>query len=57
MKNTSKSNLKYQYEIILGDIKGQIDDIESIDDVNCDDLIEKLEGIKEIKVSLATLTN
>jgi len=53
MENTSKENLQYQYGIILKDVRQGV----SQDEIDCDDLIEKLNGIKEIQIALKTLTN
>jgi len=59
MENTSKSNLKYQFDLIMNDVKDSLIVInnKNILELDCNDLIEKLEGIKEIQIALKTLTN
>lgn len=62
MKNTSKKNLLFQFKTIIEGVSNEINFIEKdsesdILDINCDEMIECFEGIKEIQVALKTLTN
>jgi len=57
MENKSKSNLEYQFVVILQGIQNEINNAEQPNDIDCNSLIESLEGIKEIQVALNTLTN
>lgn len=59
MKNTSRSNLKFQFNTIVDDLQDGIRSINHCDDMSIteiDGYIENLEVLKEIKVALATLT-
>ena len=57
MENTSKSNLEYQFEVIFHALQFEVADMQSIEDFDYSSLNEKIEGIKEIKFALKTLTN
>ena len=60
MKNTSRSNLLMQYKVLIDVIENEINSVESeldIVDFDCDEMIECIEGIRQIKVALRTLTN
>lgn len=60
MENTSKSNLEYQFSVILQNVKHNINEINTVDDIfelNCDEIIECMEGLKEIQVAIKTLKN
>jgi len=60
MKNTSRKSLAYQSDILIQGIRNDVECIHDIGDVDLDDLnhlIESLEGLKEIKIALATPTN
>ncbi len=57
MENTSKKNLEYQYDVIYKEVVNHLTQANCAEDLDCDDLIEQLKGIKEIQVALITLTN
>ena len=61
MKNLNKVNILMQYKTILEAIHNEVDfAIDYKDDafqLDTDGLIEMLKGVKEIEVSLKTLTN
>lgn len=57
MKNTSRKNILYQFEVIHEGIRTEINQCEEINDLDCNSLIESLEGIKELQNALRTLTN
>ena len=56
MKNTSKENIMYQYDIILSAVKSELE-LDNINDLDTDSIIEKLQGIKELQIALFTLKN
>ena len=60
MKNTSRSNLEYQSEVILDSLENNVDLLGTIHEISISDLEsikEQIEGLIEIKVALTTLTN
>ena len=55
-----KDNLLYQFKIIWEGVQNEIESIESENDlqeINCNEMIECFEGIKQIQIALKTLTN
>ena len=61
MENTSKKNLEYQYRVILDGIHIQILNAKNQEfdpfEIDVENILECIEGIKEIQIALRTLTN
>tara|TARA_R110000851_G_scaffold19014_1_gene59079 strand:- start:1242 stop:1424 length:183 start_codon:yes stop_codon:yes gene_type:complete len=60
MKNTSRKNLVYQSKVLIEGLRNETESIYDISDIDMSDIEqikETLEGLKEIKIALSTLTN